>query len=255
MTNPLPETFHCDRETLVKPSRRLSGGRTTRAALTLILIFAALTASSSASERFGEHERVSAYAFFTGKSSLSGALSGLGVTSFQGGEEMAASSLFENYRTLALEYSTQKDDRYFAFSLESSRLDQTETLRSSLLLSDTGNISINYFDLVLTGGVSLNPPRSSRWNFAAGLSLVAMLDILNANEDVLSAGADSISTSSSDAQDKHIGFGFGYGGEVGAERRISSRTYLLARLGMRRPFTGVTRGNTIFLRIGLRIYE
>ncbi len=189
---------------------------------------------------------------------VSGDRVGIGANEFTA--LLGADSLYSNPRHLVFEYAEHSQRTTLALGIEYTRITTSSNLKTELGLTDLSSLSVGYLDLPFTYRINTFEPGKSALNISAGVSLIAMMDIAVSSLAVFKSGESSsdatgTTTTSGKLANKHIDFGFGFGGEIEIERRIASSLFLTARAGFRHPFSGVTRPDLGFFLAGLRIYS
>ncbi|MFQ5607625.1 MAG: hypothetical protein ACE5GA_06740 [Candidatus Zixiibacteriota bacterium] len=216
-------------------------------ALTCVL---GTTHSAAAGERFGSQSKMTSFGVFAGASAVTGKIDGFGTVGFPG--KLGADTLYRSLSGFGMEYAEHIGKVSLATGLNVTAVSSTDALRSSLGLADSASLSVVYIDIPVTYRVSARGVDSENWNLSAGVSLIAMLDFIDANQDIFASesGSDG-SAGSGGLSDKHLDFGVGFGAEVAARQRLSGNMFIAGRVGARTPISGVTRATAGFAQLGL----
>ncbi len=224
--------------------------------LVLILALSLATEVNAAQRsgyRFGQDNKWSSLSLQVGASVISGSRKGIGANTFLAPTD--ASALYSRPRHLAFEYAEHTSRTTLGFGLEYTQIDVSTDLRTALGITTGANLSLSYFDIPITYRLGAFGGGKSALNFSVGLALIPMLDIAVSSEAVFESGSGGVTGETGTLSNKHLDFGFGVGGEVDVEQRISTNAFLTARVGFRQAFTGVTRPNFGFFLAGIRIYQ
>ncbi len=214
--------------------------------------------ASQSDFHFGDETKRTSISILGGASLVSGDRSGLGANGFL--TSLGADSLYDSPTHFVIEYGEHSRHTSLTFGLEYTRITPTESLHSALGLASGSPLTVGYLDAPITYQLNAFSAGDSPLNLFAGLSLIPMLDIASSTESIFESGASGATTGSTTGatgglSDKHVDFGFGFGGEIGFERRLAGKVFLNGRIGFRHPFTGVTRPDMGFFLTGIRIYQ
>lgn len=220
--------------------------------LSLIALVLLQGATALSSERFGGEHKGFSYSLISGTGVFTGTKGQFATINF--GADLRSDDLFDSPRSLTFEYAEHIGKVSLASGLTFTTVTVSDDLKSALGLTATDDLSLHYLDVPLTYRVNAFKPGHSLWNLNAGVSLVMMLDISVSSDSIFESTSDASGVGGA-AANKHVDFGFGFGGEFGLERGIGRGVYLTALAGFQRPFTGVTRASAGFARFGLRWYQ